>query len=176
MPPPILPSVWLMTDTRMGDGLWGALQRLPRGAGVVFRHYAAGDRRALFDRVRGVARRRRLVLVLAGPPALAVAWRADGAHGRSPHVRACRRLLRTAPCHDRRALVAARGADLRFVSPLFATRSHPGAAALGLTRCGLMLGGDRRALVALGGMTPRRARAARAIGIGGWAAIDAWLD
>ena len=29
-----LPRVWLMTDERQGDGLWGALERLPRGAGM----------------------------------------------------------------------------------------------------------------------------------------------
>jgi len=84
-----------MTDQRMGDALWTALGQLPRGSGVIFRHYATRDRRALFERVRAVARKRRLVLVLAGTPRQAVAWRADGAHGRSPHRRAARPLL---PC------------------------------------------------------------------------------
>ena len=54
-----------MTDERQGDALWSALERLPRGAGIVFRHYtlARRERRLLFDRVRRVARRRGLLLV-----------------------------------------------------------------------------------------------------------------
>ena len=40
-----------MTDERLGDGLWAALERLPKGSGVVFRHYglAPAERRALFE-------------------------------------------------------------------------------------------------------------------------------
>jgi hypothetical protein len=68
-----LPSLFLMTDERMGDALWRALERLPRGAGVVFRHYRLPpvERRALFERVRAVARRRGLRLLLGGPERLA---------------------------------------------------------------------------------------------------------
>src|SRR3546814_7971642 len=43
---------------------------------------AAAERRALFDRVARMARRRRLVLMLGGTAAQARAWRADGWHGR----------------------------------------------------------------------------------------------
>ena len=57
-----------MTDERMGDGLWAAIEALPRGAGIVFRHHATDQagRRALFERVARIARRKRLVLVRAG--------------------------------------------------------------------------------------------------------------
>lgn len=175
-----LPSVFLMTDERMGDGLWAALERLPRGAGVVFRHYrlSGPDRRALFERVRRVARRRGLILLLAGSERLATAWRADGAHGPSPRRRSARPLLRTAPAHDRKEWLAAcrSGCDFAFVSPIFATRSHPGAEALGPVRAGLLLGGDRRKAVALGGMTAARAQTLRTLGITRWAAIGAWLE
>jgi len=175
-----LPRLFLMTDERMGDGLWAALDRLPRGAGVVFRHYRLpiAERRALFERVRGVARRRGLVLLLAGPERLARAWRADGVHGPSPHRLSARALLRSAAAHDRAEWVeAARsGRDLVFVSPLFPTRSHPGGSVLGVVRAGLMMGADRRCAVALGGMSSQRARTCRAIGISRWAAIDAWLE
>lgn len=176
--PPAPPTRWLMTDERMGDGLWRALERLPRGSGVIFRHYslAASERRGLFEHVRRVTRRRGLLLSLADVPARAAAWRADGAHGPSPH-RVCRPLLRSMACHDPRTLVAARraGIALRFVSPVFATRSHPGRRALGPVRLGLMIRGEGKGLVALGGMDQRRARAIRPLGILRWAAIDAWL-
>ena len=32
-----LPRLWLMTDERVGDALIPAVERLPRGAGTVFR-------------------------------------------------------------------------------------------------------------------------------------------
>jgi thiamine-phosphate pyrophosphorylase len=168
-----LPNLLLMTDERMGDALWIALERLPRGAGIVFRHYGLppGERRALYERVRAVAHRRRLVLILASSPKQAAAWRADGVHGRSPR-RVARPLMRSAPAHDGMELRAACHADLRLVSPVFRTRSHPGARALGAVRLGLMLGRDRDGIVALGGMSHRRAQALKNLGITRWAAID----
>jgi thiamine-phosphate pyrophosphorylase len=172
----LLPLLFLMTDERMGDALWDALARLPKGAGVVFRHYGlpSAERCALFARVRKIARARRLTLLLAGPPRLAIAWRADGAHGRSRHIRAAKPLIRSAPVHDRREMHATRRCALRFVSPVHATRSHPDGGALGVVRLGLLIGRDRAGLVALGGMTPARARALQALGIRRWAAIDWW--
>lgn len=164
-----LPRTWLMTDERMGDSLWTALERLPRGSGVVFRHYGLPlcERRALFARVAKVARRRGLLLIRAGAEHLGPA---DGVHGqRGPG-------LRTSPAHSRREAVAAirAGADALFVSPVFATRSHPGALALGRVRLGLMIRGLRVPVIALGGMDPRRAAGLQPLGVYGWAAIDAW--
>ena len=156
-----------------------ALARLPRGSGIVFRHQATppAARRRLYESVRAMARRRRLVLVLAGPPALAIAWRADGAHGPSRHVTAPRALLRTLSAHDRAELCGARRrrADLAFLSPVFATRSHPGARALGVVRFGLIRRCSSLPIVALGGLNAARYRALGPIAYG-WAAIDAWCD
>ena len=81
-----LPLLWLMTDERVGDeALLAAAARLPKGkGGIVLRHYrtAAADRRALFDALAQIARRRRLTLLLGGSVRQAAGWRADGAHGR----------------------------------------------------------------------------------------------
>lgn len=171
-----LPCVWLVTDPRQGDALWPALARLPRGAGVLFREFERppGERRALFARVRAVARRRRLVLVLAGDARTAAAWRAGGWHAAGGPSRAARALLRTAPAHDPAELARARaaGAALVFVSPVHPTRSHPGAPALGRVRFGLLIGRTRSDVVALGGMDARRARPVRRLGVARWAAID----
>lgn len=165
--PAALPRLWLMTDERLGDGLWDALARLPRGSGVVFRHYglSPGDRRALLTRVVTIARARRLVLVgsgIDGP---------DGTH----HGRRRGRLL-TQPVHDRREAVAAirQGADAVFVSPVFATRSHVGARALGRVKLGLMIRGLPMPVIALGGMHAQRFRGLRGLGVYGWAGIDAF--
>ena len=157
-----------MTDERLGEGLWGALTRLPRGSGVVFRHYAtpAKERRALFRRVMRIARARDLVVVRAGD------WAGpgeDGAHNqRGPR-------LMTAAAHDRREAVAAlrRGAHVLFVSPVFATRSHPGAVVLGPRAAQRVAQGMPVVTIALGGMDARRFRGLA--GFDGWAGIDAWL-
>lgn len=163
--------MWLMTDERMGAGLWRALQRLPRGSGVVFRHYRTppAERRRLFRRVAAVAKARGLVLVRAGEGPLGAE---AGTHGRRGGG------LVTWPAHDRtEALRAVRaGADLLFVSPLFSTRSHPDAPALGPVKARRTVAGLPVRAVALGGVTPARGRALMRAGWWGWAAIDAWLD
>jgi thiamine-phosphate pyrophosphorylase len=173
MPPrhPSLPTRWLMTDERLGDDLWRALAALPRGGGVVFRHYAtdARTRRALFARVRAVARRRGLVLVRAGD----VAMRGEqGVHGR----RGGRGIV-TWPAHDRVEAVAGvrAGARVLFVSPVFATRSHPGARGTGPLRAAAIARGLGVAAIALGGMDERRFVRIRRLGFAGYAAIDAWV-
>jgi thiamine-phosphate pyrophosphorylase len=167
-----LPRLWLMTDERMGNALWSSLAALPKGSGVVFRHYGAAHRKDLFKLVKRVAKARRLVLVLAGPEKLARAWHAEGSHSRSLHhpVR-----LRTAPVHNQRELMAAEraGADLLFVSPVFATRSHSAALGLGRVRFGQLIRHAKVPVIALGGMTNERFNALKNFDIWGWAAIDA---
>jgi len=164
--------MWLMTDERIVD-LDQAIAALPRGAGIVFRHHAtpARERRQLFDRVRKAARRSGHVLLLADTPALARAWHADGAHHRS---RLASVGLRSVAMHDARELAVARrvGADLVFVSPVFATRTHPGAPSLGLVRTGLMIGRWRGRAIALGGMNATSWKSAKALSLYGWGAID----
>jgi len=167
-----LPRIWLMTDERMGDRLWNALDRLPRGGGVVFRHYSLSlkKRRALFERVARYARRRGLLLVVAGSDRLG---RADGVHNQPRRGGG----IVTWSVHSQREMAAAtrHGADLVFASPVFATRSHPNAAALGPVRLGLMIRGSRMPVVALGGMDTDRFRRLRGLELHGWAGIDAFL-
>jgi len=170
-----------MTDERTAQAdLLRAAARLPRGSAIILRHYTleAAMRRALFDQLKAVARRRRCLILLAGDPAEARAWGADGHHGRAPashrHTDAGRRWLHSAPAHNAGELIAARkaGADAALLSPLFATRSHPGAASLG-PACFAALA--RRAplpVIALGGVHPRHARLVRRLGAAGYAAID----
>lgn len=161
-----LPRLWLMTDERQGEAFWAALERLPRGAGVVFRHYSLGPeaRRALFGRVREAARRRGLVLLAAGRPLPG----ADGTHNRK-NGRGIRSFSVHGPAELRAALRS--GADLVFVSPVFPTRSHPGAPALGLARFASLARRSPVPVIALGGMDAARAKRLR--GAYGWAGIDA---
>ena len=167
-----LPRLWLMTDERLGDRLFEALANLPQGGGIVFRHYslAEAERRALFEQVKAAARARHQLLLLAGPAAQAALWGAEGSHGRGPGVG-----LRSAPAHNLSELLAADRdrADLVFLSPVFATRSHPGAATLGPAAFNRLARRTDRPAIALGGMNALRARRVREAY--GWAGIDAWL-
>lgn len=172
-----LPSMWLVTDERVPAAtLVESAGRLPRGrGGILFRHHASGvaERRALFDRIAAIARRRRLVLLLAGPAKQASAWGADGWHGRSVGG-AARPLLHSMAVHDARELKQAqrRGADLIFLSPLFPTRSHPGGRVLGRTRfAGLALRAGMP-VMALGGVQAKHRTMLPGLGASGWAAID----
>jgi thiamine-phosphate pyrophosphorylase len=170
---PPLPRLWLMTDERIGD-LLAAIMRLPKGAGIVFRHHAteAKARRTLFDQVKAIARRRHHVLLLADAPSRAKSWGADGAHHRTLLTS---KGLRSVAVHDRRELrIAIRAnADLVFVSPVFATRSHPQARPLGPVRLGLSIGDRRNIAIALGGVTKDKFKRLRGLKLHGWAAIDA---
>ena len=161
-----LPRLWLMTDERQGEGLWRALERLPRRSGIVFRHYSLtpSDRLALWNRVRRLAQDRNHVLLAAGSPLAG----ADGCHNRRG------RGIRSASAHNLREVRAAEraGADMVFLSPVFATRSHPNARTLGPGRFALIAHQAKVPVIALGGMDAQTAR-----GLGGaygWAAIDAW--
>lgn len=161
------PVTWLMTDERLGNRLWAALRRLPPGSGVVFRHHATppAERRAIHRRVWRIARARGLVLLVAGGD-----LPGDGVHkwggGKG---------LRSWPAHDRAEAIAGwkAGADLLFVSPLFPTRSHPGAPSIGPARAARIGRGLGLAQIALGGMNAERFRRLRGR-FDGWAAIDAW--
>ncbi len=154
-----------MTDAdRLPDPL-PAVGRLPSGlAGVVFRHDGAADRAALGARLALLCRRRRLALVVAGDVRLAARL------GAGVHLRAGRwpgplrrRGLVTGSAHDGAELRRARlaGAACCFLSPVFATASHPGAPALGVARwTRLARAVDRAglAVLALGGIDGRSVR------------------
>ncbi|CAN5429707.1 hypothetical protein BH10PSE12_BH10PSE12_37780 [soil metagenome] len=86
-------------------------------------------------------------------------------------------MLHSAPAHSLCEIRAAEraGADIVLVSPVFSTRSHPGAPVLGRVRFGQLARQARRPVIALGGMTAERATSLSAMTIHGWAAIDALI-
>lgn len=149
-----MPSRWLIADERLGDRLWRAAERLPAGSGIIVLHHRAParERSRLLVRLRRIARRRKLLLL-------------DEADGQAARV------------HDAREIRAARlrGARFLLVSPLFATRSHPGIRPLPRMRAAALarLAGKP---IALGGLGERRFRRVRPLGFKGWAGIDAWLE
>lgn len=184
---PALPAIWLISDARNDASLERALAALPRGSGLIYRHYhlPPAERRARFDHVAKLARRYGHVVVLSGTPREARRWRADGhycspaqagASGgnrkaaglRPPPARGSN--LRLVTAHSLAEVARARRAraDAILLSPVFATRSHPGARTLGPLRFRLLAARAGVPVIALGGMTASRWR----LGCHGWAAID----
>lgn len=189
-PPAKLPLVWLFTDARLGEAIFAAATQLPPGSGIVVRNddLAVGQRWRLFRRLVRLARARALIVMLAGSPASARRWGAEGVHLRQNRSRDVTRahrlgLIVSMPVHDASEARTARrvGADLAFVSPLHRTRSHPGADTLNATQWLRLARITGAQPVALGGLTPARARALRRIAKAsavdpGWAAIDHWQE
>ncbi len=77
--------------------------------------------------------------------------------------------------HSPAEAAAARAADLVFVSPVYASASHPGKAALGLEKAIQLARIAAVPAIALGGMDEVHGARAMAAGFHGWAAIDAFL-
>lgn len=134
-----LPALVLMTDRRRLPDPVPAIESLPADAMVVFRHYEDPDREARAAALLALCRRRRLPLLVAGDWRLAARLGADGVHlpealvGLVGRVRRLRPWYVTAAAHSEAALrrAADQGVDAAFLSPVFPTRSHPGAPTLG---------------------------------------------
>lgn len=175
----VIPRLWLITDARNDALIERAIARLPLGAGLIFRHYHLPpyERRARFDRLARLVRARAGIIVLAGDPATARHWRADGCYG-APGDGTAGGLLRLVTVHDMTELRRAnttRGPSMALISPVFATRTHPGGATLGVPRFAALARLSRHRVIALGGMTRPRARQLATV-IDGWAAIDGLSD
>jgi thiamine-phosphate pyrophosphorylase len=169
-----LPAVWLLSDERNDARLEEALRRLPRRSGFIFRHYhlAPEERFDRFQALRRVAKARGHLVILADSALTAREWRADGCYG-APRSLAPKRagLLALATAHDMAEIALAHrmGADAALLSPVFATRSHPGAATMGPLRFRFLAARATMPVIALGGMT---AANARRLDWARWAAID----
>jgi thiamine-phosphate pyrophosphorylase len=183
-----LPRQWLFSDERLTVGVVQLAATLPPGSGIVLRHdsLTPGARWRLLRRLMRVARARGLTILLAGTPDRARRWGSGGVHLRQHDAHRAAQahrlgLIVTMPVHDAREARHARRAkaDGVFISPLYPTRSHPGSPALGRAawlRLARLAGGQP---IALGGMSPARARqlTRRASELKpGWAAIDAWEE
>lgn len=169
-----LPCLWLLSDERNDAALETALARLPPGSGFIYRHYhlPPAERVARWHVLAGLARRRGHCPILADSAMTALEWGAAGHYG-APRALDPRRagLLRIASAHSLREIAEANraGADAVLVSPVFATRSHPGASTLGPLRFRLLAPHSQAPAIALGGMTQQ---GADRLGWPFWAAID----
>lgn len=156
-----LPLLWLLSDARNDAFLDTALADLPPGSGFVYRHYhlAPQQRADRFSALANVARAAGHAIVLSGSSALARQWGADGVYGDPERVLPSHDMLWLATAHDGDELAAAGrcGADGVFLSPVFATRSHPRRRPLGIHGFHVLAQQSAVPVIALGGMTKIRA-------------------
>jgi thiamine-phosphate pyrophosphorylase len=168
-----LPDIWLVTDARNDDRLERELKRLPRGSGLIFRHYHLdpGERRARWQELARLARGRGHLVALSWTSDGARRWRPDAAYGPPEKLAKGPNVLRLVTAHSLREIAMAHRARANAIllSPVFPTRSHAGSKALGPVRFRLLAARAQVPVIALGGMFQDRARAMR---WKKWAAID----
>ena len=172
----VWPRAWLMTDERMGERLWTAIDRLPVHAGVVFRHYRtpADIRATLAHRIAHICHERTLTLAIAADEEMARALGADLIHN-PREIPADLPFSRSVHSIAEAAAAKEDGASLVFVSPVFATRSHPGQKPLGCLLARQIAETAKVPAIALGGMNANEFQRLEHERFHGWAGIDAWL-
>ena len=175
-----LPRLWLMTDERRLPDPAAAIRALPRGAGVIFRHYGDPDRASRARQLARLCRSHGLLLLVAGDAGLAAAVGAAGLH--LPEVMAWKiagwrrrrpRWLITAAAHGAPALRRTAAPDAILLSPLFATESHAGDRPLGIARFAALARRSPVPVYALGGITAASLPRLNGLSLAGVAAIGA---
>jgi len=177
-----LPPLLFFTDPDRTPDPAAIVERMPRGSAVVFRAFGAPSALAEGRRLRAVARRRGVLLIVGADAALARRLRADGIHlperlaGRAGVIRALeRRFLVTVAAHELPAALAARrnGAQAIVVSPVFASASPSAGQPMGLLEFTFIVRKARLPAYALGGIDAGAARRLVRSGAVGLAAVSA---
>jgi thiamine-phosphate pyrophosphorylase len=190
-----LPTIWLMTDARLGQDLLPAICRLPQFSGVIFRHYelAVPAREALLRKIQRICNRRGHLLIDASPNIGNITTpkqnrkfgrlglgngggRCGGVHNPGKLMPRNMAIKQSYSVHNIVELRRAKssGADMVLISPVYKTRSHADARPLGpmaflrLARLAAPI-----PVIALGGMNAQKTRRYGGRIIHGWAAIDA---
>jgi thiamine-phosphate pyrophosphorylase len=178
-----LPSLLFFTDPARVPDPEAVAERLPRGAGVVFRAFGAADAEVQGRRLRAIADARGLILLVGADQVLARAIGADGVHlperlrDSAPSLRAQHPDgLITIAAHDLEAVRAASvlDADALVVSPIFASNSPSAGTSLGVEGLGKLVAATRTPLYALGGIRAGNVSGLENARIVGLAAVEAF--
>lgn len=176
-----LPRAFFLTDPDRTKNLIAVIANLPRGFGVIYRHFGAANRYVVGAQLARACRQRGLILLVSADPALAARIGADGVHWPEARLTGVRprhpRFIETAAAHSRAAIARAHRFDMDavIVSTVFPSRSPSAGKALGPLRFRLTARNAPLPVYALGGINADTAARAMS-GAAGWAAIDAVLD
>lgn len=177
-----LPSLLFFTDPQRVANPEAVAERLPRGAGVVFRAFGAPDAVEQGRRLRAIADARGLTLLVGAHANLAEGIGADGLHmperfiGDVPRLRAEHgRWLITVAAHDLAAVQAAQraGADAIVISPVFLSNSPSAGEPLGVEGLKALVAATSAPVYGLGGVRAHTVTSLIGSGIVGIAAVEA---
>lgn len=177
-----LPNLLFFTDPARVASPEAVAERLPRGAGIVFRAFAADDAVEQGRRLRAIADARGLLLLAGAHPGLAEGIGADGLHmperlaGEIPKLRAEHgRYLITVAAHNLAAVQAAEkaGADAVIVSPVFPSNSPSAGRPLGVDGFKALIAATTLPVYALGGVRADTVAQLAGSGVAGIAAVEA---
>lgn len=172
-----LPALLCFTDPVRTPDPAAIAQRLPRGSAIVYRAFGADDALAVALRLRAIARRRGLKLLIGADEALAARVGADGVHlperlaHRAARIRARHPgWLITAAAHSPRAARAK--VDAVVVSAIFPSNSASAGEPLGPLRLAQIVRLSRGPVYALGGVNSATAARLLATGVVGIAGVE----
>ncbi|AVQ04224.1 thiamine monophosphate synthase [Caulobacter segnis] len=178
----VLPNLLFFTDPARVASPEAIAERLPRGAGIVFRAFSAENAVEQGRRLRAIADARGLILLAGAHPGLAEGIGADGLHmperlaGEIPKLRAEHaRYLITVAAHDLKAVQAAEraGADAVIVSPVFPSNSPSAGQPLGVDGLKALVSATTLPVYALGGVRADTVAQLAGSGVAGIAAVEA---
>jgi len=176
------PRLLFFTDPVRTPDPAAVVASLPRGSAIVYRAFGAADAVTAGRSLARLARRRGVLMFVGADPRLAAAVGADGVHlperlaGRRGRNHGLRRRFRlTAAAHGLPAVRRARAAGVEavVVSPVFPSRSPSAGPPIGALRFRTLVRAARLPVYALGGVTPRTAKALKGCGAIGLAAVEA---
>jgi len=174
-----LPPLLFFTDPLRTPEPWRTAERLPEGAGIVYRHFGAAAAEAMARRLKAIAVERGLILLIGLDARLAETVAADGVHlperarDQASELRAQRpHWILTGAAHSVEAALIAGDLDAVVLSPVFPAGGTSAAKpALGAEV--LKTVAARRAVYALGGVGPGTIAGLSSSGACGIAGVDA---
>ncbi len=174
-----LPVVWFVSDPDRTPDPVAVARTLPRGTGVIFRHFGRPGAEAMAQRLAKVALRRGLVLLIGADEAMAASVGAAGVHLPERLAGTALRLkarhtgwIVTAAAHSAHAVRRAGGADAVLLSTVFASNSPSAGPPLGPVRLATIARGAPLPVYALGGVNGRTAGRLVGTGVVGFAAVE----
>lgn len=174
-----LPGAFFLTDPARTLDILRTVRVIPCHWGVIYRHFGAADRTETGHELAKLCRAKKLMLLIAADPQLAVEVGAEGVHW--PHRLAGearfwrgRFRIQTASAHGR-AQLARLGhlpVDAALVSAVFPSASPSAGPAMGALRFRRLARSAALPVYGLGGVRPENAR--RIADFAGLAAVDGW--
>jgi len=174
-----------MTDEGRGGDPLNMIRLLPKNSILIFRHYTDPSREQLAHKIVRACKRAGVRCLIAGDVGLARKCKSDGVH--FPEYQLGRLSVRrfmpthwitTGAAHTQKSVrrIGALGLAAALLSPVFASKSHPEARALGIWQFAAISHRTRVPVIALGGVSVDRLRRLRLAGAHGIAGISLFSE